>query len=224
METTCTVLLVSHDRVLRALTDAELSPLGVTLVSSEDCVDPIPNGITVLLVDLDSVPLPSTKPAVPVIGITRRERELSPETRAVCVGILHRPFPTSALHALLLPHLASGARQKKYRLLTVRRTQRALPHRPMDKPQLIPSEDGTAIRYGDLTIPLTPGEATVFRALYEADGAPVTRGELLRFLGAESESNLSDVHVCAIRKKLAPHGLEARLHTYRTQGYALLKQ
>ena len=220
------VTLLSRDRVLRTLLEAELSALGAVLHCSES--DPQMSGTVLLLIDLDSAPPITKQFALPVIGITRRAcATLSPQERDVCTAILHRPFPIESLRALLLPYFGE-AHPHKYRLLSAHRKTKPLPSKPLssqaeERITLTPSADGTAIQYGAETIPLTPGEAEIFRALYEANGAPVPKSELLRCLGTESAGNLPEVHVCAIRKKLASLGLEAALYTYRKKGYALLR-
>lgn len=221
MNPTRSATLFSRDRVLRALLEAELSALGAVLLSPES--ELLPNGTAILLIDLDSVPPPTESFSIPVIGITRRaEAMLSAFEREICTSILHRPFPIESLRTLLLPCLGEN-HPRKYRLLSTHRKTKTNPVQSETKPSLMPSADGTAIQYGAETIPLTPGEAEIFRALYEANGAPVPRSELLRCLGTESAGNLPEVHVCAIRKKLAALGLEATLYTYRKKGYALLR-
>ena len=54
-----------------------------------------------------------------------------------------------------------------------------------------------------------------------ADGAPVSRASLASLLGKAAEGNLPDVHICAIRKKLSAHRLEACIQTVRGKGYRL---
>ena len=83
------------------------------------------------------------------------------------------------------------------------------------------SEDRQAVMVSGNRVGLTPGEALVFCALFEADGEIVTREQLREVLGADGASNLPDVHVCAIRKKLTAAGALALPESLRGKGYRL---
>jgi two-component system copper resistance phosphate regulon response regulator CusR len=97
---------------------------------------------------------------------------------------------------------------------------------------------GPAIRVGDLVVDtvsrrvtragrmvaLTAREYALLEYLARRKGAIVTRSELrahLYDLASEPASNVLDVHVSALRKKLDERGGPTLLHTYRGQGYML---
>ena len=83
------------------------------------------------------------------------------------------------------------------------------------------SRDRKAVLISGRRVDLTPGEALVFGALYEADGEIVTRDTLRALLSAGETSNLSDVHICAIRRKLTEAGSSVLPETLRGKGYRL---
>ena len=83
------------------------------------------------------------------------------------------------------------------------------------------SEDRQAVMVCGNRVSLTPGEALVFCALFEADGEIVTREHLREVLSADGSSNLPDVHVCAIRKKLTAAGALSLPESLRGKGYRL---
>ena len=58
-------------------------------------------------------------------------------------------------------------------------------------------------------------------ALYEAGGEPVSRERINTLLGMNG--NAADVYICNIRKKLAAAGGAGIVVTYRSRGYALLR-
>lgn len=70
-------------------------------------------------------------------------------------------------------------------------------------------------------IRLSPAELAVISALYEAGGEPVSRERLNTLLGMNG--NAADVYICNIRKKLAAAGGAGIVVTYRSRGYALLR-
>jgi glycosyltransferase involved in cell wall biosynthesis len=72
-------------------------------------------------------------------------------------------------------------------------------------------------------IELTPTEFSLLAALLQAHGAPVTRGQLLREVWGydfDPGTNVVDVHVNRVRRKLEDRGLGELVRTLRGQGYA----
>jgi two-component system OmpR family response regulator len=98
-------------------------------------------------------------------------------------------------------------------------------------------EDGTELRVGDLEllltkqvalvrgepIDLTPTEFKILATLVRSQGQTVSREELLREVWAyqfDPGTNLVDVHVNRLRRKLESCGLEGLIRTIRRGGYA----
>jgi len=70
---------------------------------------------------------------------------------------------------------------------------------------------------------LTPTEFSLLAALLRERGAPVSRRALLREVwGYEFDpgTNVVDVHVNRLRRKLEDRGLESVIRTVRGSGYA----
>jgi DNA-binding response OmpR family regulator len=76
---------------------------------------------------------------------------------------------------------------------------------------------------GDARLDLTQTEFSLLAALLRAGGDPVSRRELLREvwgLRFDPGTNVVDVHVNRLRRKLEDAGLPALIRTVRGQGYA----
>lgn len=214
-----TIVLLTLDPSLAELLALELQTAGQALSSVGDGTTPLPKDTLLLFVDLDTVRTFPKESARHTVGITRREALTSPETSIFCTEILHRPFTVTALHSLIsqvLPREQKRESTKTRHRVTARRTSK------VDAPALrFDPEMGTLLLGAD-TLTLTGGEATVFRALAAANGDAVSRETLLRLLSAETAgSNLPDVHVCAIRKKLRTYGKDHLIRAVRGVGYAI---
>jgi len=147
------------------------------------------------LVDLDSAAPP---PGLPAIGYTRNA---SPNT-ASCARVLTRPF---AIPILLdaLRGLGSPDPQQ------VNRTQ-----------QIVLGDAHTVTHCGR-SLTLMPAEYAVLACLLRAGGEPVSRAALIAAMpsGSTPTSNLAEVTVCALRRKLeTAFGLRA-IRTVRGVGY-----
>jgi two-component system OmpR family response regulator len=72
-------------------------------------------------------------------------------------------------------------------------------------------------------IALTPIEFSLLSALLQAQGEPVTRGQLLRDVWGydfDPGTNVVDVHVNRVRRKLEDAGVAEAVRTVRGRGYA----
>ena len=213
------IVLLIRDTALRDLCRAELNghPVAVAESASE-----LPRDAALCIADLDGIPL-SDIPA-PVIGITRRESAISPSTRAACAEILHRPFTLEAFHAAVSAHVGTK-RTQEAPSRSAPRTYRILRKREaaFNAPALHLDPDRCAIVLGTVNIPLTHSEYTICKLLIDANGLPVSRASLSDAVGTSSDANVLDVHICSIRKKLAPYGKDVLIRTVRGKGYALMR-
>lgn len=86
-------------------------------------------------------------------------------------------------------------------------------------------EAGIVVRGGRFAT-LTPQEVSVFAQLWDARGALVTKERLLSRLylveADEADIKIVDVHVCRLRRKLKPLGVE--IGTVWGQGYRLVRK
>lgn len=81
------------------------------------------------------------------------------------------------------------------------------------------SFDGETVSRGEKSVRLTPREAACFRILYRRRGETVSREELSGPAG--SRSNLADVYVGYLRKKLRPLFGDGVILSVRGKGYSL---
>ena len=211
-----TIHVLTRDRSLGELITLELSAMGITSPSFGDAEHRIPADCLLLLVDLDTVKYPTgTPPHRTTVAVTRHE-STHEALGFTPTAILHRPFPLTLLRdtvrRLLTEEEPTAAPQKKRHRVTARRSGKVSGLRL--------SPETNTLLVGNETVALTKSEYTVLDTLLRAGGEPVAREELARILNADGRTNLPDVHVCAIRKKLAPYGKEHVLRTVRGIGYA----
>jgi hypothetical protein len=147
------------------------------------------------LVDLDSADLPRDLPA---IGYTRRMTDVP-----ICDTVLTRPFAIETL----LNALASLGQPDE-----------TAP--PLPGGLLLDEHTHTVMRDGT-TLQLMPAEFAVLRVLLEADGEPLSRAVLIDAMpsGTAPSSNLAEVVICTLRRKLEDaFGLRS-IRTVRGVGY-----
>lgn len=167
-----TLLLVGLDACLAGMLTHELSRAGYCVVSDST----LPCAIDCAVVDLDTARPPE---GIPCVGITR-----DPDAAEGNPLVLLRPFLVTALLSALEQ---------------VRQTV------PVDAPLTLSFIDSDRIaRFGHARLPLMPAEYALFRTLLEARGRAVSREELTAVLpsGRQPASNLLEVTVCSLRKKL----------------------
>ena len=209
-----TIHVLTRDRSLEELVTLELSAMGIPSVSCGDAEHRIPADCVLLLVDLDTVKYTALAPHRNTVAVTRHESTDDVGTAAPTVT-LHRPFPIALLRDTvrrLLTEDAAAVPQKKRHRVTARRSGKVSALRL--------SPETNTLFVGSEAVSLTKSESTVLDALLRAGGEAVTREELSHLLNANGATNLPDVHICAIRKKLAPYGKEHVLRTVRGVGYA----
>lgn len=215
--------LLMQDSILQRICTAELTALGAEAPPVIDAIEAIPPSVSILLVDLDVYTPTSDLHAEVIIGISRTEFKLPESIRSACDSMLHRPFSIADFRAAVAPFLSEAAAPLPRRI-TARRGVRIPKHikKAQDaEPQL--DMNSGRLRWENHEVLLTPSESTVFEALQNSGKDVVSRAELVSLLGIDGHSNLPDVHICAIRKKLSPYGLDTHIHTVRGKGYRLIR-
>lgn len=108
------------------------------------------------------------------------------------------------------------------RIQAVLRRVGPLPLPVEDASGLAFDEEALSVHRGDIEIQLTRIEFEVLRALAREPGQVLSRRELMSLVwGFDGyRSNLVEVHVSALRRKLGEHGLNL-IHTERGRGYVL---
>ena len=89
--------------------------------------------------------------------------------------------------------------------------------------QSIPEINNGEIKWRDMTVHLTEREFRLFEYLRSANGRIVSRGELMNAVWNEpdSDTNVADVYISYLRKKLVPVFGQGVLVSVRGQGYLL---
>jgi uroporphyrinogen-III synthase len=77
---------------------------------------------------------------------------------------------------------------------------------------------GTVVQIGENRVALTPSALAIFRALYGARGAVVSREELARVLPGDADDHVLEMALSRLRQSLATPGLIA---TVVKRGYRL---
>ena len=91
-------------------------------------------------------------------------------------------------------------------------------------PELTADSSTLTVSLGSLSVRLTSLEFALFHLLYEKRGATVSREQINRALWQEGEgSNVCDVYVCYLRKKLDPLIGKGNIVSVRGEGYMLKK-
>jgi len=218
------VALLMRDPILQRVCHAELTALGAEEPGIADTIETIPASTSLLLVDLDAYPPPSDPPFDAVIGISGADFLLPDAVRTACDAVLHRPISIQEFRAVLSPMLTETSVPLPKAPPTRRKIRSIIKKRPEPAENSLPLLDMASgrLRWQNHEVLLTPSESTVFSALLEHRGEAVSRAAITFLLGGDSKGNLSDVHICSIRKKLAPFGLDTYIQTVRGKGYRLI--
>ncbi len=192
------LLILSEDAVFSRMLELELRMRMISVRVSrreESCV-----GIPVVLVDLDTSPVPPFDRDTRVIGFTRSDAVSSVDPDRHCSMILHRPFEirrlTEEVQALIL-------HSKEERRDT-----------------LVLSLVGEKLFFGNSSVSLSPKERAVTECLLSHRGEAVKKDRISEVIG-ESEANKVEVYICHLRKKLEMLTKHATVRTIRGVGYRL---
>lgn len=200
-------IIFSEDMRFKRMLELELLSIGVNVIS-----DTMENdGELFFIVDLDGE-LPKEifwGEKSTVIGYSKRDRENISEGIHICDSFLKRPFPIGELFAVL------GFDNPKN---IIRQPISKKPE--FNAKRLTLDNENKAALFGDTVIPLSDNEFEVLSALCKRRGQPVERQELDLLLGTP-DSNMGDVYICHLRKKIDNHlGLKL-IYTVRGKGYML---
>ena len=205
------VKIFSQEERFSRMLSLELFEIGVDTVSEFDSAQS--DDQLFIVVDLDTYTtdmLTLITNNIKVIGYSRKSSEEIGELTENCIGYLRRPFSINAF-------LAHFGHIEKIRQ-TVRITNKEVREQKINK--LTIDQDSKNARWGDEVIPLSENEYKVLSLLCQNRGEAVNRETIDMLLGAE-ESNMGDVYVCHLRKKI-DHKLGLKLiYTVRGKGYML---
>ncbi|MBO5897685.1 MAG: helix-turn-helix domain-containing protein [Clostridia bacterium] len=210
------VVLVTDDDALACLVKLEATELGLPLEHITAIERELREGSAVLL-DLDSqggMQAALRGLVDRFIGICRQANALPTLLGTRALHLLERPFATTELRALL-GQLRDGVLSSTVPLAVSPSTLHAMS---------ITLEDDTTVRCGDVSVHLTPKEATLLRCLLEERGQTVARERLQASLdptGKSERGNEVEVYLCYLRRKLEKPIGRRLITTVRGVGYRL---
>lgn len=213
-------VVVTEEQLFLQLVSSELRAMGFEEIVSVESCSIVTDAPQVLITNVESeeeLHLPETE-----IVYISYDRPTGTPTDVGGWRCLRRPFLLRDFQRVVRDALSEIARredEKAKRRHVFRGSAR--PRRRIGGVGLRLSRDRKAVLIAGKRVDFTPGEALVFGALYEADGEVVTRDALRERLSADRTSNLPDVHICAIRKKLTEAGSAVLPETLRGKGYRL---
>ena len=193
------IALLCRDTRFCRMLELELRTSGYSVVCN-----PRGGSARLWLIDLDSVPLPIAHTERVYIGISRKPDAIDETWRPVCLDILARPFDVQKMQdiitALLSPdRVPISAPAPSTHLL----------HTPLGYEM-----DGEPL-------PLTATEECILDALYRQRGQTISRADLCKLLGNDTNEKLADVYICLLRRKLEAGGHPRMIFTVRGVGYRL---
>lgn len=203
------VIILSEDVKFARMLELELNDIGVESVKDFANCD----GEKYIVFDIDSIntaDLPSYVDVKKIIGFTKNDFNLSGEYNQICEHILKRPFYVKDL--LQLFGYVEG----------IKKNIRIIKPEQIEVPQtkLTLDADNKTVILGDSVIALSENEFSVLSLLYQNIGEVVDRATIDILLGSE-DSNMSDVYICHLRRKIDNKlGLKL-IYTIRGKGYML---
>ncbi len=166
-----------------------------------------------LVMDLDASLFTDDFSASYIIGFSRNEKILPPETIEKCDVVLHRPFLVEDLKKLIKDYV-----DKKGALVEHTSKKKIM----IDVADEIFALDNSSsiLQLGKNKIHLSSNEYAVLNKLYDNLGIPVSREELSAVLSS-STGNMCDVYICHLRTKLESDSNKKFIFTVRGKGYML---
>ncbi len=145
-----------------------------------------------------------------VIGFSKSIAKVGPSTAARMIAVLERPFPMLQFRRIVLEHFVSCDTKQSIKMQDGKETMLHIDRKM-----------GTASIGSGKPLPLTPAEFAILEALDGRRPEPLGKKEAGMLLGAAGETNLYEVHICALRKKIAAQTDIKMIFTLRGKGYYL---
>ena len=203
------LMLFSDDVRFTRMLELELTDIGVETVS--DFSNSV--GERYIIIDLDTVSPENIgiySGITKIIGFSKKNTEEIGDLSNICDDILQRPFYTRDLLQLFG---YSDSERKGIRKVKLEKREPAQIRLEID------SNNKAAI-WGDTVIVLSDNEYAVLALLYQNIGETVERASIDMLLGCEG-SNMGDVYICHLRRKIDNKlGLKL-IYTVRGRGYML---
>jgi hypothetical protein len=207
------VLIYTKDRIFGRMLELEFFFSGLSVMCSTGWKKELFG--RVVLLDLDDGELPPAGSYESMIGYTRNSAVHSVDLGRKCSLILHRPFEMALLKREVLL-LLGGKREQEGSF-----DEKNLPFIQPTAARLYLLPDKQTLCYGENQVSLSPKEFILIDYLLTRGGAIVPKAQLANLLEA-GESNIIEVYVCFLRKKLEELGAPQRIKTVRGKGYRII--
>lgn len=194
------IRIICSEADFSRMLEIQLILLGHTVTDSE-------TGADAVIVDLDeyeALPVPVAQGNASYVGFTRHSNALGSETSKKYRIILHRPFTMSEFSDAMgvSPYaIENRAEKSNISIPSLNRVTRQF-------------------TYEGLVVSLSENEAVILSLLLASKGRAVSREELAHAIGG-CDSNMVDVYVCYLRKKIDEKLGRRFIFTARRVGYII---
>ncbi len=207
--------IITDDKRFERMLFLELSRCGIEVLSD---ITSFPKKLTrenfFTVVDLDfcNEDISGLSQESKMIGFSHSYQSELAKRAESCYAFFHRPFLISDLISVIhdgksVDHLRSGYRSNKHAV-----------HDKRDYLRI--DEKAKCVNVGREKVFLTSNEFTVMSLLCQKRGEAVSREEISLRLNAK-ESNIADVYICMIRKKIDERFGKKYIYTVRRKGYMI---
>ncbi len=209
--------IITDDKRFERMLALELSGCGVNVISDINSIsDKLDQNNFFTIIDLDfcQEDIEELCNSSKVIGFSHSYKNELGKRVDGCHAFFQRPFLMSEFLASVFGDIDASSRAQSIR---EKRSSRPAAKR---REYLVLDHERKHIIFGQDDIALTENEFKLISCLYERRGEAVSREELSSVLGS-SESNMCDVYICMLRRKLDNRFGIRFLITVRGKGYML---
>ncbi len=210
--------IITDDKRFERMLSIELSDCGAFVISDIDAFSgklTPENFITVIDLDFCKEDITDLSCVSRVIGFSYQYKSELGKVTDNCQAFFQRPFLMSDFLAVVFKDDEDINRIDSLREKRSSRTSSA-----KSKEYLVLDYERKSVIFGQDDILLTENEYKIISCLYDKKGEVVSREELSSVLGS-SESNMCDVYICMLRRKLDNRFGIKFLITIRGKGYML---
>ena len=210
--------IITDDKRFERMLSLELEDRGLLIIDDvKTDADSVSKKNFYTLVDLDFCmedDLSDISSYSNVIAFSHTYRDVDDSCTKLCYAVLHRPFLMEELFSIIF-----GEKKplKKKRNHPIKLTGRQIND---NKEHLRIDHTSKKAVWGNEGIALSENEYKLLSLLCERRGDVVIRSEIDDLLGA-GDSNISDVYICMLRKKIDNRLGVKLIYTVRGEGYKL---
>ncbi len=198
------VNVVSRDESFARLLELECNYMEIACTVSATPME----GASLYVIDCDHVSQSITRPHGGYILISETPSGIPSALSRHAISVLERPFLMSEFRNMILEFFVSSETKSRQ-------------NKSQKPAKLSFDAKKQSICVDGHTVFLTPAEYIILYELQSRAGKPLGKSEAALLLGGEKSSNLYEVHICSLRKKLASKTNRKYIYTLRGKGYYL---